>query len=408
MPKFLSETSLTKEIIENSRYLFFFLPLLFFPIGLEYFETPKYFFLTFFSIICLLSIKFKDIKIYSLAFISFLFYIFFNFISSIQIFFKESFFGMEFSRYNSILFILVLFVLFIFFSQKKFPKNFINTIETYFLVGVFISVCFGVIQFLIKPLGIISSDWYFDGRIVSTLGHPNFLASATVVALILLERTKLPWVYLVLVLGLVLTFSKTSVVLYFFYSFIKYLIKLYQKNRKIAITLFLVFTLLIISIIFGLFTNTYKEIISNNPSMYQFQRFLVFLSPEEFGLDFRFKMWDEALHAIKDSPYLGYGKGQIIRVVEVPRDDDLSISSTHNLYIDIALESGLLGLTSFLVFMIVSLINSYNFDKHLFMVQLFIVLHGFFDITPVILWFLFIFISAISINKFNKSYLKQL
>lgn len=408
MLKFLSETFLIKEITENNKYLFFFLPLIFFPIGLEFFETPKYYFIALFSFFCLFAIKYKNIKLYSLTLISLLFYLLFNFISSIQIFFKESFFGMEFSRYSSILFLIVLLILFLFYSQNKFPKNFLNNVEAYFLVGVFISVCFGVLQFLVKPLGILSSDWYFDGRIVSTLGHPNFLAAVTVIALILLERSRLPWVYLTLILGLILTFSKTSIVFYFGYSFIKYLKKLYFQSRKIAVTLILVCLVFTTFILSGLFTDTYKEIINNNPSMYQFQRFMVFLDPEETSNDFRFKMWEEGLQAVKDSPLIGYGKGQIIRVVEVPREDDLSITSTHNLYLDIAVESGLLGLTSFLIFVFASLVNSYRFDKHLFMVQLFIVFHGLFDITPVILWFMFIFISAISINKYNKNYLKQL
>jgi len=142
--------------------------------------------------------------------------------------------------------------------------------------------------------------------------------------------------------------------------------------------------------------------------MYQFQRFFVFLDPEELSYDLRFKIWNESIKAIEDSPYLGFGKGQIVRIIELPEFGDLVLSSTHNLYLDVALESGLLGLTAFLIFVVASLINSYRFDRTLFLVQLFICIHGLFDITPVILWFFFIFISGISLNKYNKTYLKQL
>lgn len=406
--RFLPETLNTSGLIENIKYLFFFLPLLFIPAGSEFFETPKYYFLIFFAILTLLVIKFKSIKLSSFSLIAFCFYLFLNLISSVQIFFKESFYGLDFLRYNSLLFLLILLVFFIFFAQTKFPKKYLNNIESYLLVGIFIASTFGIIQFLIKPFDLISSDWYFDGRIVSTLGHPNFLAGIIVVGLILVERIRLPWVYLTLILGLVLTFSKTSIMLYFLYSFIKYLKKIYYQNRKIAVTLGLLSLILVIFVSSGLFSNTYNQIIDNQPARYQFQRFMVFLDPEEASKDFRFEMWNEGIKAIADSPLIGYGKGQVIRVVEIPREDNLSISSTHNLYLDVALESGLLGLTSFLIFLVVSLYNSYKFDNYLFLIQLFISIHGLFDITPVIFWFIFIFISGISINKYNKVYLKQL
>jgi len=406
--RFLLGTSSTSGLIENSKYLFFFLPLIFIPAGFEFFETPKYYFLVIFAFLTLLVIKFKSIKFNSFSLIAFVFYILLNLVSSAQIFFKESFYGLDFLRYNSLLFLFILLVFFIFFAQTKFPKNYLNNIESYFLVGVFIASTLGIIQFLIKPLNLISLEWYFDGRIVSTLGHPNFLAGVIVIGLILLERIRIPWVYLTLILALVMTFSKTSILIYFLYSFVKYIKKLYLDNRKIAVTLGLLSFALMLAIASGLFSNTYNQVIDNQPSRYQFQRFMVFLNPEETSKDFRFDMWQEALNAIKDSPLIGYGKGQIIRVIEIPRDDNLSISSTHNLYLDIAIESGLLGLTSFLIFLFISLYNSFRFDRYLFLIQLFITIHGLFDITPVIFWFIFIFISGISINKYNKVYLKQL
>lgn len=406
--RFLSGTLNTSELIENSKYLFFFLPILFIPAGFEYFETPKYFFLIFFALLALFVIKFKSIKLTSFSLISFCFYILINLISSIQIFFKESFYGLDFLRFNSLLFLIILLVFFIFFAQTKFPKNYLNNIESYLLVGIFIASTFGIIQFLIMPLNIISMEWYFDGRIVSTLGHPNILAGVIVIGLILLDRVRLPWVYLTLVLALVLTFSKTSILIYFLYSFIKYLKKLYLQNRKIAVTLGLLSLTLVLFIASGLFSNTYKQIIDNQASRYQLQRFLLFLNPEQTSKDFRFEMWKEGLNAVKDSPLIGYGKGQIIRVVEIPREDNLLISSTHNLYLDVAIESGLLGLSAFLIFIGVSLYNSFRFDRYLFLIQLYIAIHGLFDLTPVIFWFIFIFISGLSINKFNKSYLKQL
>lgn len=406
--QFLSETLITKKIIENSKFLFLFLPLLFLPIGFEYFEFPKYLSVLAFSFFCFVSLSFKDLRPYSVILFSFLLFIILNFISSSQIFFKESFFGMDFMRQNSVFLLIALFIILIFFSQKKFPQNYLNTVEMYLLVGIFISAVIGIFQFLVQPFGLISNDWFFDGRIVSTLGHPNFLAGMTVIGLIIARKINLPWVYLILILALILSFSKTSVLLFFMYIFYEYIKKLYSQNRKLAVTIIILSFLLLIFVGTGLFSNTYKEIVGNKPYMYQFQRFMTFLDPKELSLDLRFKIWDEALKAISDSPYLGFGKGQIIRVIELPEFNDLSLSSTHNLYLDVALESGLLGLTVFLIFIISSLINSYKYDKNLFLIQLFISIHGLFDITPVIFWFLFIFISGISINKYNKNYLKQL
>ena len=405
--QYLSETLIIKKIIENSKYLFIFLPLLFVPTGFEFFEFPKYVFLLITSIFLLITLRFSKVYFKSIVFLSFTIYIIFNLVASTQIFFKESFYGIEFMRQNSILFLFSLLIIMLFFAYNKFPKNYLNNVESYFLVGVFISATLGVIQFLLKPLGFLSNDWYFDGRIVSTLGHPNFLGAVVVIALILIERLNLPWVKAVLLLCLILTFSKTSIILYFIYIFYRYIRKLYLENRKIAVTLALTVFLFSFFIFNGLFSNVYSEIIGNKPYLYQFQRFFVFLDPKELSLDLRFKIWDESLKAISDSPYLGFGKGQIIRVIELPEFKDLSLSSTHNLYLDVALESGLLGLSVFLIFIFSSLINSYRYDRYLFLIQTFIALHGLFDITPVILWFFFIFISGISVNKYNKNYLKQ-
>jgi len=404
----LLETSVTKKLIENNKYLFFFLPLIFFPIGFEYFEIPKYYFLAFFSFFYLLSLHFKDVKLVSVNSISLIFYLLITTLSSVQIYFKESFFGFDFLRYNSLFFLYLLLVFYFFYQQKKLPKNFINNIEGYFLTGIFICAVLGIIQFLVHPLKFISDSWYFDGRIVSTMGHPNFLASIMVIGLIISDRLKLIWVRLTLILCLILTFSKTSILIYFSYLYFLYIKNMYQVNRKISLTIGILSIILLAFVGAGLFSNSYKELIDNKPEMYQFQRFFVFLNPQELSLDLRFKIWNEAISAISDSPYFGFGKGQIIRIINMPEFGELFLSSTHNLYLDVAIESGLIGLSAFLIFIISSLINSYNFDRNLFLIQAFITIHGFFDITHVSLWFVFIFIAGISLNKYNKNYLKQL
>ena len=142
--------------------------------------------------------------------------------------------------------------------------------------------------------------------------------------------------------------------------------------------------------------------------MYQFQRFLSFLDPQELSLDLRFKIWSYGLKIVEDSPFFGYGKAQVPQVFESISVDllsDLSIGSTHNLYLDIAIESGLLGLAAFLTFMASCLFFSYKLkSKTLFLIQLFIFTHAFFDQTSVVLWLVLVMTTGLSINR---SYLKH-
>ena len=399
----LSETLLTKKIIENNKFIFLFVCLIFVPFGLEFFETPKYFFILAFSILSFFSLKLKLIKFNSWVVVSFFTYLLIATFSSLQLNFFESFFGFNFAYYNSLSFLFSLFFLLLYFSNTVFPKNFLTNLKVYFLVGVFISGTIGILQYVFKPFNFISSEWYFDGRIASTMGHPNFLASIIVVGLIISEKMKLNWVRLVLLLSLILTFSKLSIILYFLYLFSKYLVHLYRQNRKIAVTLALSSLVFVLSIGFGLFTNSYNEFISSNKSMYQFQRFLFFLDPQELSLDLRFKIWTYGLKIVEDSPFFGYGKAQVPQVFESVSPDlfsGLAIGSTHNLYLDIAIESGLLGLTAFLIFIASSLFFSYRLkSKTLFLIQIFIFTHAFFDQTSVVLWLVLIMTAGLSINR---------
>ena len=409
MTKFSSETLLTKKTIENNKFIFLFVSLIFLPFGLEYFETPKYFFILAFSILSFFSLKLKLLKFNSWIVISFSTYLLINFLSSLQIGFYDSFFGFDFAYSNSLIFLLSLLFLLLYFSNTVFPKNFLANLKVYFLVGVFISASIGILQFILKPFNLIPAEWFFDGRIASTMGHPNYLASIIVVGLIIAERIKLNWVRLVLMLALILTFSKLSIILYFLYLFGKYLISLYKQNRRIAVTLSLVSLIFVSSIGLGLFSNSYIELISSNRNMYQFQRFLFFLDPKELSLDLRFKIWSYGLKIVEDSPFFGYGKAQVPKVFDSISDElayGYTIGSTHNLYLDIAIESGLLGLSSFLIFTITCLIFSYRLhSKTLFLIQSFIFTHAFFDQTSVVLWLILFMTAGLSINR---SYLKQL
>ena len=409
MTKLLSETLLTKKILENNKFLFLFISLIFVPFGLEYFETPKYFFILVFSILSFFSLKLKLLKFNSWVTVSFSIYLLINFLSSLQISFYDSFFGFDFAYSNSLIFLVSMLFLLLYFSNTVFPKNFFTNLKVYFLVGVFISASIGILQYILKPFNLIPAEWFFDGRIASTMGHPNFLASIIVVGLIIAERIKLNWVRLVLLISLILTFSKLSIILYFLYIFGKYLITLYKQNRRIAVTLSLVSLIFVTSIGLGLFSNSYNELISSNKNMYQFQRFLFFLDPRELSLDLRFKIWNYGLKIVEDSPFFGYGKAHVPKVFDSISDElafGYTIGSTHNLYLDIAIESGLLGLTTFLIFVVSCLFFSYKLkSKTLFFIQLFIFIHAFFDQTSVVLWLVLILTAGLS---FNKSYLKQL
>lgn len=390
------------------KYLFIILPLMFVPFGTEIFETPKYFLLGLVSLSVLFAIKYLKIDYFSFTSIAFYFFILFNLISSFQINFYESMVGFNLQPYNSLLFYLVLLILFIFFTQVKID---FKKAEIYLLAGIFISAVIGILQFLAGRFALIDNSWFFDGRIVSTFGHPNILASAIVVTLLLTEKFRLGFVRLILILCLLLTLSKTAIILYFVYEYSKFLKKTYLINKKIGLTLILVSLLFTSSIFLGLFSKSYTDRIVNNPENYQIQRFLMFLNPTDLYGDLRFKMWEIGFNAFLDSPILGFGKGQVFNVLyddtSFFEKQNLILTSTHNLYLDIAIESGILGLTSFLFFVVSVLRNSYQVNKSLFHSLVFIFIYSFFDITSVFLWFMIVFIAGISVNKNYLSYLKQ-
>jgi len=75
------------------------------------------------------------------------------------------------------------------------------------------------------------------------------------------------------------------------------------------------------------------------------------------SIEWRQNLWRDALGYIKDEPILGYGVGTANKLILEKRGERMGSSDPHNDYLKITLESGLLGLFSYLILATVTMLH---------------------------------------------------
>lgn len=333
--------------------LFYFagiIPLFFFPFFVDSFELPKLigvFFLTScFYILNLHSKKFVDIKKepFFLPFICFLFWMVFTTRNCLN-------------PYPGFLKILIWVFFFIYYySLINFIKNHSEIIVLIkgFVLFSFFAAIYGILQ----TSGIDFVDWTFKRSPLSTFGRRNFAAEYLVMifpylyTLIFISRKKERFIYLFisvfLFIHLVLTFTRASWIAFVFSSlFFFFSIKKIPSFSLKKIITFLLFFLLI------------------SPIFSQVKKF------GKGSVKSRILIWKTTLKMSKDHFLTGIGPGnfQIIYPLYAGKQKDsllpttINIRNVHNDYLEVLVETGIIGLLLFLWFLCIPFSLYKNISK---------------------------------------------
>jgi hypothetical protein len=334
--------------------LVFLLPLFFVPFGIENFDIPKS---NLFLVGCLVlaflvphdrlseyleSAQGKTILAIFGAYLC---------ISLFGVNFDRSLFG-ERIRGIGILSILALIV----FSYAVYVSKSKEKLLKISSISVFFCSMIGILFWVLKFFSPYFDNWLYDGRIVSTLGHPNTLAFVIMYHLSFVylfgEGSLSKIMYLAFIVAVFLTYSRVAFATLFIYL-------LFKKNRMVRIVfskkaltacLFLFF----ISFIYlGVFNSIY-EFLRKRPYLYQLQRFGFVLNTNNITDEPRIKLIKLGFEALSKRPILGYGLGNVeiaYNNIVFNRDEfsNLAIDSSHNILMDTALQVGLSGLIFLLI-----------------------------------------------------------
>lgn len=190
---------------------------------------------------------------------------------------------------------------------------------------------------LINGIGLKEGD---ESRVYGTFAHPNMLAFFLVLSIILIififlnvKKRKVSFIFyaiLIILEGLILIFTYTrGAWLVLFLSIIILGILRYRKLLLLSVLILLMFYMLIPP-----FQGRINSMIKTNP----------------YGsISWRIKLWEDAYSYIQERPILGYGTGVAAMVIDDRRGPKFGSPEPHNDYVRVALNTGLLGLFSYLM-----------------------------------------------------------
>ena len=262
----------------------------------------------------------------------------------------------------------------------------------------------------------------FNGRLIATFFHPNvfglFAAASLSFSMCYLIDFKnnykekiLP--LLVFISGLVsLVFSSSRANM--LGLVIAFLIMAIIKEKKL---IFIFVILLIFSVILSPLQR--EDLI-----MFRITQLIYMFDIEKSPLGERFYMWNSAMQIIKDNPFTGIGYGKVFREEYVTRIPEEAVENrqphSHNILLEIALETGLPGLFLFLwlhLLILKYLLNAFKnsknefYNKFLLGYSLFLIaffMNGMVDfISRFRLGLLFWFLSSIMVLISKKCHNKQ-
>ena len=217
---------------------------------------------------------------------------------------------------------------------------------------------FSVISYIVLPILFIYAISEVEIVNPNTIGIVSFILLFFPVLKIIAQESKLKKVMLILLflfVSLIIILSGTrSVILSIIFMAITYFSwSLIIKNK----TLFKTYFVLILLFIFS-YTIIYPKLDKLLTNFQYYQELVIRYTGKDLYSG-REEIWSILIDAIFESPFLGYGSGALA-------SQFLYIDATsHNLYIEIALQVGLLGLIFFVIYLykIWSLFWTNRFDK---------------------------------------------
>lgn len=338
-------------IYQTLLFSLFTTPLIFFPFTYLSFELPKVLAFYFFSALMLAGLiltKPYSIKLNSVHSLAILFIIWLILASIIGIDFEHSFWGNYFRRQGIISWICYLIVFIA--SGIAFQSEHRKIQASWAVVASALAVSIlALVQFIsLYFLGNLDQLLY-SGRVISTFGQPNFLASFLVMSLpffwYLQLTSKGIKKYLTIlagslvILATILTFSRSSWLALLLLIIIW---GLYHWRMFLGLLIGLI-------LLYALLANLFPLLVFR-----EWSRFQVDLGAL-WSAENRTLIAERSQELIGKRPLFGYGaENFILSFPQVVRGDDLGlkdivVDSAHNLFLDIAVETGLVGLIIFIL-----------------------------------------------------------
>lgn len=346
-------------------FTLFALPLLFSPFSYLAFELPKVFLFYLFTVISTFLLLKSGYRLTKLNLTSLLFIIFLTWMVLAAILglnFQQSLLGSYF-RWQGIITWLCFGLLF--FASSKLTENyhFKRYISLAILISSFFVASFAITQFILLWFFGYTSQLLYSNRVISTFGQPNFLGAYLVMSLpfiwFLLKETSRKWKFLVylslaiVVLGIFSTLSRSAylglLVLSLIWGFYHYRLLL------TAIT----FSIIIFGILATLFPNLVFQ------EWYRFK----LDSVSKWTAENRLQIMEKTSQLISHQPIFGYGweNFSLAFPTVVNVDDfglkDIVVDSSHNLFLDLIVQTGLIGLILFILLIITTVVFGFKQNK---------------------------------------------
>ncbi len=336
-------------------FTLFALPLIFLPPLYLSFELPKVLLFYLLSTLTLVGLLYSNPKIHKINTIHLLGVLFlvWLFLSSVVgANFEHSLFGSYFRRQGLITW-FGYFLLFISAGVAIKNQEWRLKISWAITISSTMVAILGIIQFLMLWVLGNSAQLLYNGRIISTFGQPNFLGAYLVASIpfvwYLFSCTKkrsakslLLTSLIILVLAIIFTFSRSSwlalAIISLIWAFSHY------KMFLTALTGLI--------IIFAILGNLFPILVSR-----EWSRFQVDLN-KQWSAENRTQIAEKSVELISKRPITGWGAENLLLTfpMVVQADDvglrDIVVDSAHNLFLDLSVESGLIGGALFLLFIL--------------------------------------------------------
>ncbi|MBI2017745.1 O-antigen ligase family protein [Candidatus Daviesbacteria bacterium] len=337
--------------------LLFAQPLLFSPFSLLSFELPKVLFLYLFSAIAffivILNFKIKQLKLVHYLFLSLLGWILISGLIGLN--FSESFFGSYF-RMQGFLSYLCYGLLFL-ISSKVFENSHFKLQACWaILISSTFVASLALIQFVSLWFFNYNLQLLYSGRVISTFGQANFLGAYLVLSLpfgwFLFKHLKHHWLgkivgiaLIVILLGVISTFSRSA---YLALAVLGLIWGFYHYRLFLGVITVLV-------VVFGVLGHLFPNLVYQEWLRFQVD------TVSKWSAENRSQIAQKSLQLISQKPLTGYGiENFSLAFSQVITPDDLGlkdivVDSSHNLFLDLTVNLGAIGLVLFLTILIMSI-----------------------------------------------------
>ena len=270
----------------------------------------------------------------------------------------------------------------------------------------------GIIHFLLGYATIWNGDYFFDGRITSTLGQPNYLSAFLLTTMpFFFKKEKYHILGLgIILLCLTLTFSRLNLVLIIMAIVFSILSTTNKKLKYVGFGLLVIGAIGLVIFFTSVRTDKIYNQLQKDPRLYQLQRNLFFLSKEQLYGEKRFAIYASGIETVIERPLIGYGKAMIEPAMrdnlrKYPVLDTLVIDSSHNIFIDAAIEGGVLALVLLIVLLSLTLytLSTANLWRYKYAFLLLVISSQFF-ITSVVVFVYLMMLIANTTNQNSANY----